>query len=519
MNRITHKARFEQYRDSQVVLKSRRYAFWTLPQLMADMDHIGTTQVLQRDYQEIGALLVNNLGAKLASLLFPGSVPFFKVAPSAELLKRAERSGRTSTDVAAGLAKMELEASKRLFINASFNQLVQAMKHLVVTGNVVLHRDSKLRRSSAYGLQAIGIRRDGRGTLLDLVIRELTSFAGLSQEMQRVLRVKNPVKYALDASRWDINVELYTRVERKYGASGAVYYEETQQVEDIDVGEPGVYPEHLCPWTAVAWSLIPGEHYGRGLVEDFAGGFAKLSDLSEALALYGISAMKFVNLVAPGQGANIDELQAAETGEYVQGTKDGVTVHEVGDGQKIAAIAAQIEGTFGNLARAFMYKGNTRQAERVTAYELQLEAQEANTVLGGNYSSLAESVQVPTAHLLLTEVEPGMLQGIISGALKLDIEAGIPALGRAAAVQSILTVARDAAAVVPALTQLDKRVNPARLMDLFYAGSSVITSDFFFTADEQAAKDEAENKINAGQAQIAEAENLSEQSAQIATLG
>lgn len=519
MDKITYKARFDQYRDSQVVVKSSRYAFWTLPQLMAEPNIVGTTQILQRDYQEIGALLVNNLGAKLASLLFPGSVPFFKVEPSDALLKEAERKGRTSTDVTAGLAKMELEASKRLFINASYNQLVQGMKHLIVTGNVVLHRDRKIRRTSAYGLQSFAVRRDGKGSLLDLVVREQTSFAGLSQDMQRVLRASNPTRFVTSTARFDLNVELYTRVERKYTPNGAIYYEETQQVESIDVGTPGTYPEHLCPWTVVAWSLIPGEHYGRGLVEDFAGGFAKLSDLSEALALYGISSMKFVNLVAPGQGANIDELQAAETGEYVQGTKDGVHVHEVGDAGKIQAIGLQIESTFTNLARAFMYKGNTRQAERVTAYELQLEAQEANTVLGGNYSSLAESVQVPTAHLLLTEVNPGTLQGIISGDLKLDIEAGIPALGRAAAVQAILTVARDASAVVPALAQLDKRVNPARLMDLFYAGSSVITSDFFFTAEEQAQKDAAEKQINAGQAQVQQADSLSEQSAQIATLG
>lgn len=519
MENITYKARFNQYRDSQVVVKSKRYAFWTLPHLMAEPSVAGSHQILQRDYQEIGALLVNNLGAKLASLLFPGSVPFFKVEPSEALLRKADQTGRTRTEVSAGLAKMELMASKRLFINASYNQLVQAMKHLVVTGNVVLHRDKALRRTSAYGLQAFSLRRDGKGTMLDLIVHEQTSFAGLSPEIQRVLRLKNPTRFVLSEQRFDMNVDMYTRVERKYGKSGTVYYEESQQVEDIDVGTAGIYPEHLCPWTVVAWSLIPGEHYGRGLVEDFAGGFAKLSDLSEALALYGISVMKFVNLVAPGQGANIDELQTAETGEYVQGTKDGVTVHETGDYQKIVAIGQQIEATFSNLARAFMYKGNTRQAERVTAYELQLEAQEANTVLGGNYSSLAESVQVPTAHLLLTEVDPGTLQGIISGDLKLDIEAGIPALGRAAAVQAILTVARDAAAVVPALTQLDKRVNPARLMDLFYAGSSVITSDFFFTADEQAQKDKAEQQINQGQAQIAQADNLSEQSSQIATLG
>ena len=520
IERITHKARFEQYRDSGTIVKSRRYAYWTLPQLMAEVcSSVGATAAsISRDFQEIGALLVNNLSAKLAALLFPSNRPFFKVDLSPQMLAHAESKGKSTSVVNAGLARMEMDASQRLFLNASYNQLVMALKHLMVTGNVLIHRDKKLKRTTCYGLQSFSTRRDGRGQLVDLIIKETTSFAALSKDLQTVLRAKNPVRYN-GASMFDVNIEMYTRVVRENRDNDVVVFVESQEVEGTEVGTPAVHPEHLCPWTAPTWSIIAGEHYGRGLVEDFAGGFAKLSDASESLALYGISAMKFVNLVAPGQGANIDELQAAETGEYVQGSKDGVNVYEAGDAKKILAMRAEIESVFGNLARAFMYKGNTRQAERVTAFELQQDAMEANTVLGGTYSSLAESVQVPLAHVLLTEVEPGTLQGIISGDMKLNLMAGIPALGRAADVQNIIAAARDASAIAGVLLQLDRRIDRGKLLDVIYAGASVDTSVFFLTTAELAKLDAAQTQEQAGMDQITQTQDLQGQQAALQSLG
>ena len=290
---------------------------------------------------------------------------------------------------------------------------------------------------------------------------------------------------------------------RQENEAGKVSYRVSQEVEGMAIGTPGSYPEHLCPWQAPTWSLVAGEHYGRGLVEDYAGGFAAISDKSESLALYGIAAMKFINLVQPGSGQAIDDLQNAETGDYVQGTNGAVQVQEAGDGPKIAAMRAEIQATFANLARAFMYTANVREAERVTAFELRQQATEANTTLGGQYSALAESFQAPMAHVLLTEVKPETLQGIITGELVPDIVAGLPALSRGIDVQNILSAAQEAAAIVPALTQLDNRIDPRKLLDVIYAGQSVDTTRFHRSKEEQVEVDnakkaqaEAQNQIN-----------------------
>lgn len=517
--KMKHAARFEKYRDDTVIQRSGAYAKWTLPQLMADLSMVsqGNSRMsVERDYQDVGALLVNNLASKLAGLLFPSSRPFFKIAPSELLVSRAETKGVKSSELNNQLARIEQEACQQLFANASYNQLVIALKHLIVTGNVLLYRDPIRKRSVAYGLESYSMRRGGSGEMLDCVLREFTPFDALPLTVQVALRMSNRGKYSNPEA--PPNVAVYTRILRKQKSGGNVYYEVTQEADDIPIGTQGLYPEHLCPWQAVAWSLIAGEHYGRGLVEDYAGGFAKLSDTSHALTLYSIETLKVVNLVQPGMGADIDELAAAETGEYVQGQPGAVQAYESGVYQKIQVVSAEMEALMQRLSKAFMYTGSTRDAERVTAYELKQDALEAEKNLGGNYSVLAESMQVPLAHLLIMEVKPGMLEGLVTRDISLDIMAGIPALGRASDVQNLILAAQDAAAIIPALTQLDSRVSPQRTMDMIMSGASVDTALIHKTEAELKEQAKAQDAIAEGQQQMQNATAAADMGEQVDTL-
>lgn len=504
MERLSHKARFTKYRDDSVIQKATQYAKWTLPQLMAEQTqgHRSSPAAIERDYQEAGPLLVNNLSAKLAGLLFPSSRPFYKIDASPDLLKAAMEAGRTEAELQQAFALLEQKSCLRLFVNASYNQIVMALKHLIITGNVLLYRDSKRSRSVAYGLQHYSVLRDGQGNMLDCILREHTDISSLEPDVQAAVRRANPTRYNGDCPP---PVELYTRIHRKRGESGKLYCEVTQEADSVPVGTPGIYPERLCPWQAITWSLLVGENYGRGLVEDFAGGFAKLSDGSHAATLYSIEMMKVVNLVAPGLGADVDELANAESGEYVSGATGSVTAYENGDGAKLQAMRAELAEVFSNLARAFMYKANTRDAERVTAFELKQDALEAETTLGGVYSSLAEAMQIPLAHILLTEADASVLEGLVTDTLELNIIAGIPALGRASDVQNLLLACQDAIAIIPGLVQIDRRIDPAKVFDMIMAGSSVDTSAFLKSKDQLAAENDAEMQKQAGQNQMMDA--------------
>lgn len=511
---ITHKALFNKLQDSEVVRRAIQYAHWTLPALMADMESRNGKAVLERDYQEMGAILTNFLAAKIAGILFPSSRPFFKISASAELIQDATKQGTPKAALIAGLSRMEADACALLFQNASYNQIILALKHLIATGNTLVYRDTAKHRTVTYGLQSYATRRDGQGVLLDCVLREFTYVEALPLELQEVLRAKDKVRY----SRPEQECTIYTRIHRGYNAKKEAIYHVTQEVDTTPCGTEGIYPEHLCPWQALTWNLIPGEHHGRGLVEDYAGGFAKLSDLSEAHALYAIEIMRVVHLVSAGSGTDIDDLTAAETGEYIAGSKDTVSIHEAGEGTKLQQVAAEIAQLTVRLSTAFMYGSNTRDAERVTAFEIAQQAREAETALGGVYSSLSECWQVPMAHVLLYESKPTVLTGIISKDLKLGIMAGIPALGRAADVQNLLSATQEGAAIIPALQQLDRRVDPAKVFDMIMAGQSVDTSVLFKDEKQLAAEDAAMKQQQLGQQQMAQAQDASVQAQQLDTL-
>jgi hypothetical protein len=234
--------------------------------------------------------------------------------------------------------------------------------------------------------------------------------------------------------------------------------------------------------------------------------------------LYQIAASKVINLVAPGSGTDIDELQEAETGEYVQGAEGAVQAFESGDAKKIEQIRMEIESVYQRLAKAFMYKANTRDAERVTAFELKQDAMEAETTLGGVYSSLAETWQIPLAHLLLTEVEPGALEGIVTKNLKLDMQAGIPAMGRASDVQNLLQAAQDAAAIIPVMKQLSNKVDSQKVFDLIMAGASVDTSLFYKDEETMQAEAQAAQQQAQGQEQMMQAGTMADQAQQLQQL-
>lgn len=500
----TYKALFHKFRDTTVIGRCEQYAHWTLPYLMADTAMVSANGrvLVERDYQEMGALLLNNLAAKLARILFPTQYPFFKASPSKDFKEYASKKGMSEEQLRAEFARIEVTGNERLFLNAGYASLILALKYLIVTGNVLLHRDSDEGTLCAYGLQSFATRRDGKGKLLDCILREFTTVEALPEELQQILKSKERSKY----SRPEQSVEKYTRIHRVI-RNGVIGFEVSQQVDTTSTGEASWYPANQCPWMCPTWVIIPGEHYGRGMVEDYAGGFAKLSSLSESSALYAVEIMKVLHLVGAGSGGDIDDLAEAESGEYVRGDPNQVQAHEAGDAAKLVALAGQIEATTLRLAKAFMYQGATRDAERVTMYELQLDAQEAEYTLGGSYSTLSGGVQIPLAYLLMSEVSELVQIGLATGNIKPDVTAGIPALGRSGDVQNLLQASQELAGIYPVI-QLDKRIDPQRVTNVVLAGRSIDPTTIFFTPEQQKTNDVAAKAQAAAAANLATAQAL-----------
>lgn len=468
-------ALFNKYSDPTVLTVSRQCAEWTVASIFPEASTNNadqTRKALRRDFQSHGAMLVNNLSSKIAQALFPQNSSFFEIGQTQAMLDMAQELGQDSKASASFFAGVETRASARIFLNAGYAALERAIKLLVVTGNALLYRDPTTKKFHSYSVRDYAVRRDGSGNVLLIVLKERISVADLPTGFA--------VEQSLEGRPLYEDVDLYTSITKQIRVTNGVsrvVYSVQQECMDKPLGEPSVYPEYLCPYIPLTWNLITGEHYGRGYVEDYAGSFAKLSALSESSLLYEVEMMRLINIVDASSGIDIDEFANAETGEYVQGRVNtqgnGIMAHEGGDAQKLSAVLNDIQSILQQLSIAFMYTGNTRDAERVTAEEIRANISEANQTLGGIYANISEVLHIHLAHILTVEEEPDMLPLLNAKGITLDVSVGIASLSREAQVQKLQYLANAVQLVLPVLQQASPRFNADLIIDAMCQGYGI----------------------------------------------
>lgn len=489
------KSLFQKYRDIRLIKKYEQYAKWTVASVFREdyKSDLKGNAILQRDFQSMGAMLVNSLTAKLSKLLFPVGLSFFRLKDTREL-----RSSLNDLDPSLRKkepAEFENEASQALMSQAGYAQIHQLIKTLIVTGNaLVVRRNSRL---LVYTPNNFSVLRDQDGTVLECILKETMSYQSAPDVIKDLPRFQN--KKPQDT------VELYTRVHRLNDGR----YEVAQQCQDIPVWGPEIYAKNLCPYIPVVWSLVNGDSYGHGIVEDYAGDFAKLSMLSEALSKYEIDVCKVVNLVKQGSGSDVDALAQASIGDWVQADPDCVSKFQGGNHMLIKALLQDLAVITQRLSIAFMYSSNVRDAQRVTAEEIKQKVAEADQALGGVYSQLSKELHAPLAYLLLAQTYGAFAALIAGDRVKVQIITGTAALGRAGDTQRLLQATQVLSVLVPALQQISKRFNIEKIVDQTLTNYGVSLKEIMKTQEElQAEADAQMQQLNMLQMAQAGAQNL-----------
>lgn len=480
---------FLQDQDASVLDAAEEFAKWTLPTVFTK-DHSsegGRRATLHRDYQSTGAVLVNSASTKVTNALFPQGAPFFRFVDSEDMQAAVGELGLEGT-VQSQQAQIELAASNLVFSKDNYAASLRAVKLLMVTGNALEYFDESTGRSHIYSIRDFTVRRDGSGNVLRIILKERIAVMDLPEEFRRA--------YYENKKPYD-DVTLYTGICLEDGK-----YKVYQEVQQHSIGQPSTYPKDECPYTPLVWNLVNGEHYGRGLVEDYAGDFARLSELSLALTLYEVEAARLFNAVSSNSGIDVDTAQSAETGEYVQtnaqpGTNPGIWAVENGSAQKIASLQAEIQMLEQKLARAFMYAGNTRQGERVTAYEVRMNAQEAQNALGDAYSVLSDHWLRKRAYLYTVYLYPQMRAMFALGATGIKILVGTASLNKASQADRLLEACQSIQLVLPVLVQATKRTNADAVVDYILDAFGVVSNKLMYTEEQLKVKQEREEAIAA----------------------
>lgn len=209
-----------------------------------------------------------------------------------------------------------------------------------------------------------------------------------------------------------------------------------QSAEDIEIGQVSRITEDKSPFLVLTWKRSYSEDYGRGMIEDHAGAFFVLEFLSEALAR-GMALMADVKyLVKPGSYTDINQFVEGGSGAVLHGVEGDIHIVQLGKYADYTPIQQVLNDYRQRLGRVFMMESMTRRdAERVTAYEIQRDAMLVEQALGGVYSLFSTTFQGPMAKWFLN----GISNKLTSKEVSPSILTGIEALGRMAELDKLGT--------------------------------------------------------------------------------
>lgn len=395
-----------------IVTRVERYAGWTLPTIFPS-DTGSSDEEFQNDYQSFGAQAVNNLANKIMMALFQPSRPFFRLTLTTEQEEEIllENAGMSQANIEEALAAGERGSMRELEkINARVT-MTDCILQLIVAGNVLFYMPED-EPTQSYTIRDYVIERDLRGQVTKLIIRETKAVSSLSDDLAE-MAASNKIDESSEVS-------LYTGIQ-KVGKDRFVVW---QEMEDLCKchEKVGHYSQDGLPWIPLTWSLARNKDYGTGLVEQYAGDFATLSTLAEAIIDYTVIMTDVKTLVDPTGMTNARLINEAKSGDYVHGREEDLHVHSAAVAQGADFLTNQFAVVERRLAAAFLLNSSvTRDAERVTAEEIRMQAQELESSYGGVYSRLSSDLQLPLAKRLvkkfddvLSDVEPIIVTGLES---------------------------------------------------------------------------------------------------------
>lgn len=435
-------ARLKPRRDP-FVLRARGYAEVTIPSLLPPE---GQTQMqtLPDTYQGFGARVVTALSSRITTGILPPGMPSFVMQVPPEIL---QKSGETtvSKDVEQGLAMVEQTIHREIERRKWRAPTNTAIQHLVVTGNAMeqVLPDNTIR---VFRLDQYVVVRDPVGNMIEFITEELLIPASLPKELSALAGDVTD-----DATS---TMPLYTWGTRDADTGEWTIHQEFNGKEVPD--SRGDYT--LNPFSALRWTSILGEDYGRSKVEDHYGDFRALEGLSRAMVDGAAMASRNITMIRPNAAGGLNlrrRMAKARNGEYVIGNPEDVVGSQFQNQAGLQFTAQALESLKAELAQAFLVNSSARRdAERVTAYELRVMIEELESVLGGVFTNLVQDLQENRLNRLILQMKDAQaLPPWPEGLVEPVILTGLEALGREKDVQRATTALQLLAGIPPEVAQ------------------------------------------------------------------
>lgn len=470
-------SRYESLRSGrqQFLDAAREAAALTIPYLMTE-EGFGEGEKLPIPWQSLGAKGCNVLSSKLMLSLFPLNTSFFKLSINdQELATLPEITPEIRSEIDLTLAKMERTIMQQISESTDRVILYSAMRHLVVTGNVLLFAGKK--NLKLYPLNRFVVDRDGNGEILHIVTKEHVHRSLLPKEFQKLpdgvpninSAGEDGVKHGVAGSDAE-DATVFTHCELKDGSHK--WYQECDG--KILPNSQGSSPKNISPWICCRFNITDQESYGRSRVSEYRADLQSLDGLMQSMVEGSATMAKVVFAVSPSSVTKPQALARASSGSIISGRADDVSVIATNKQADFRTVREMIEILTQRISDAFLIL-SPRQSERTTATEISAVQQELNEQLSGVYGNLTITLLTPylnrKLHILQrNKAIPSLPKGLISPV----VVAGLNSLGRqqdkVALMEFMNTVAQSLGAEA-----LAKYIVPTEVLKRLAAASGIET--------------------------------------------
>lgn len=466
--------------------RSEDYARWTLPYICPEngqeLNELAKSEVV------IGPRLVNHLANKIVDTMFPHDRPFFALTLTPDARKKLreefgdEGEASFADAIRSDTANIEEIATRKMQLTLYRPQAVEAVKHLIITGNVVIKRLPDGRRV-IYGIKDFAVRRRVDGQAYHIMLRDSKLFGGLPKVIREALQAKKLKHY-------DDHTPCVLYTEYKFdGKRWAM----RQAVDDCMLNVSQKYTPEDMPVLCMTWTLARGSNYGRGLVEDHVTGFHQIDVLTRAAVdMAGIMAdIKF--LVDPASGLDVTTLNNSPRGSYHAGREGDISTPTQQRSLDIATVKDLITANERELSQAFLLNSSTvRDAERVTAEEIRYIAQELEGAFGGLYSRLALEWQKYEAEFAIRQIDfRTELPNSKIKAFEVVITTGLESLSREGQLENLRRAIADLQMLDAVPEEVRATINPAKFRSFVFTNHAVKFKEFEYTEEEITANNKA----------------------------
>lgn len=468
-----------------IVTRSELYGRWTIPTITADTSLV-TSQSSQKGHVVVGARLINHLSNRIADTMFPHDKPFFMLVLTTEAQRDLEAefgdngAGQLAEVVRTATARIEQVALRQLKMTAYRPMAVLALKHMIITGNCVIKR-MKDETRIVYGVRDFCIRRGVQGDMHECILRDNKKFINLPEDVKTML---------LEAKREyqdETKVTLlshYKRIGKRWAFQ--------QAADNVMLAPVTYYKDDDLPILPLTWTLQKGEDYGHGLVEDNAIAFHNLDVLTASMIdlMSAIADIKF--LVKPGSQLDVVALNKAARGSYHTGNEGDITVPELGKRGDIKIMLEAISKWERDLSQAFLLNSaSTRNAERVTAEEIRLNARELESAYGGLYSRLALEWQHREGIYAINKVDFKQELGANAKLFEVLVVTGLESLSREGQLDNLRLAIGDMQMLESVPEEIRGTINPLLFASFIFTNRGVKLKQFMYTEAEMKANQDA----------------------------